>query len=131
MKHLKHTSILTYNRSAAERSSRMLIGYARVSTDDQTLDLQVAALEAAGCARRRLYPDNARGVKTDRPGLGKAVEVVREGDTFVVWRLDRLGRTLPHLLQLVEDLKGRQVGFRSLPESIDTTSPTGELVFHI
>jgi DNA invertase Pin-like site-specific DNA recombinase len=109
----------------------MLIGYARVSTDDQTLDLQVDALEAAGCARRRIYTDTASGAKTDRPGLGKALEVVREGDTLVVWRLDRLGRTLPHLLQLVEDLNGRQIGFRSLTESIDTTSPTGEWVFHI
>jgi DNA invertase Pin-like site-specific DNA recombinase len=109
----------------------MLIGYARVSTDDQTLDLQLDALTATGCAPRRIYTDTASGAKSDRPGLAKALEVLREGDTLVVWRLDRLGRTLPHLLQLVEELKTRSIGFRSLTESIDTTTPSGELIFHI
>ncbi len=107
----------------------MLIGYARVSTDDQTLDLQLDALKEASCTQT--YKDTASGAKTDRPGLGRALEVLREGDTLVVWRLDRLGRTLPHLLQLVEDLKAKHIGFRSLTESIDTTSPSGELIFHI
>jgi DNA invertase Pin-like site-specific DNA recombinase len=109
----------------------MLIGYARVSTDDQTLDLQLDALKAVGCPPSRIYTDTASGAKTARPGLAKALEILREGDTLVVWRLDRLGRTLPHLLQLVEELKSRQIGFKSLTESIDTTTPSGELVFHI
>ncbi len=109
----------------------MLIGYARVSTDDQTLDSQLDALEAAGCASRRIYTDTVSGARSDRPGLAKALEILREGDTLVVWRLDRLGRSLPHLLQLVEDLKTRNIGLRSLTESIDTTTPSGELIFHI
>ncbi len=109
----------------------MLIGYARISTDDQTFDLQLDALKAAGCDAQRIYTDTASGAKTDRPGLTRAIDVAREGDTLVVWRLDRLGRTLPHLLQLVEELKRRGVGFRSLTESIDTTSPSGQLIFHI
>lgn len=107
----------------------MLIGYARVSTDDQTLDLQTDALRAAGC--ERTYSDQVSGAKTERPGLNKALDVVREGDTLVVWRLDRLGRTLPHLITLIDELKNREVGFRSLTESIDTTTPSGELIFHI
>lgn len=107
----------------------MKIGYARVSTDDQTLDLQTDALKAVECAR--IYTDQASGAKTQRPGLTKALDILREGDTLVVWRLDRLGRTLPHLLQLIEELKSRSIGFQSLTESIDTTTPAGELVFHI
>lgn len=109
----------------------MLIGYARVSTDDQTLDLQVDALTAAGCEARRIYTDQVSGTTTERAGLAKALEMLREGDTLVVWRLDRLGRSLPHLIAVVEDLKARHIGFRSLTESIDTTTPAGELVFHI
>ncbi len=109
----------------------MLIGYARVSTDDQTLDLQLDALTSTGCERRRIYTDTASGAKTDRPGLAKALDQVREGDTLVVWRLDRLGRSLPHLIQVVGDLKARNIGFKSLTESIDTTTPAGELIFHI
>src|SRR5690349_15412935 len=109
----------------------MLIGYARVSTDDQTLDLQLDALKAAGCERRRVYTDTASGAKTDRPGLAKALDMLREGDILVVWRLDRLGRSLPHLIEVVGDLKGRHIGFKSLTENIDTTTPAGELIFHI
>ena len=107
----------------------MLIGYARVSTDDQSLDLQIDALNAANCAK--VYSDTASGAKTEREGLSRALDALREGDTFVVWRLDRLGRTLPHLIQLVEELKSRNVGFRSLQESIDTSSSSGQLIFHI
>lgn len=107
----------------------MLVGYARVSTDDQTLHLQTDALTAAGC--KRTYTDQISGARTDRPGLTKALDVLREGDTLVVWRLDRLGRTLPHLITLIDELKQRSVGFCSLTENIDTTTPSGELIFHI
>ncbi len=107
----------------------MLIGYARISTDDQTLNLQLDALHEAKC--EKVYRDVASGAKTDRPGLAKALEMARAGDTLIVWRLDRLGRSLPHLIQVVEDLKNRQVGFRSLTENIDTTTPAGELIFHV
>jgi DNA invertase Pin-like site-specific DNA recombinase len=109
----------------------MLIGYARVSTDDETLDLQLDGLKAAGCEARRIYTDQVSGARTDRPGLARALDTLREGDTLIVWRLDRLGRSLPHLIQIVGDLKARHIGFRSLTESIDTTTPAGELVFHI
>jgi DNA invertase Pin-like site-specific DNA recombinase len=107
----------------------MLIGYARVSTTDQNLDLQRDALKSAGC--EKVYEDRASGAKTERPGLEKALEALRAGDTLVVWRLDRLGRSLSHLIGTVGELQSRGVGFMSLQESIDTTSPTGNLVFHI
>jgi len=107
----------------------MLIGYARVSTLDQNLDLQLDALKAAGC--QKLFQDKASGAKSERPGLVDALEELREGDTLVVWRLDRLGRSLPHLITTVAGLKERGVGFKSLQEAIDTTSSTGNLVFHI
>lgn len=106
-----------------------LIGYARVSTDDQTLDLQLDALEHAGCAR--VFRETAHGAKTERPQLEAALDQVLAGDTLVVWRLDRLGRSLPHLIEVVEQLRRRGVGLRSLTEGIDTTTATGELVFHI
>ena len=105
------------------------IGYARVSTGDQDTALQLDALRNAGC--ERLFEDKASGVKTDRPGLAEAIRYVRDGDTLTVWKLDRLGRSMTHLLQTVSDLEGRGVGFRSLTENIDTTTPTGRLVFHI
>ncbi len=107
----------------------MLIGYARVSTQDQHLDLQRDALKAAGC--EKVHEDRASGAKTERPGLETALEALRPGDTLVVWRLDRLGRTLPHLIHTVSQLQERGVGFKSLTEAIDTTSSTGNLVFHI
>src|SRR5919205_61550 len=98
----------------------MLIGYARVSTLDQTLALQQDALTAAGC--EQLYTDTVSGSVTDRPGLSQALSHLRPGDTLVVWRLDRLGRNLPHLIETVATLADRGVGFRSLQEQIDTTS---------
>ena len=107
----------------------MKIGYARVSRDEQTLDLQTDALEKAGC--ERIFTDKASGAKESRPGLDKALEHLRPGDTLVVWRLDRLGRSLKHLIGLVEDLNAKGVGFASLTESIDTTTSNGKLVFHI
>src|SRR4029434_5499780 len=97
----------------------MLIGYARVSTHDQTLALQQDALKQAGC--ERLFTDTASGAKTDRPGLEEAVEYVRPGDTLVVWKLDRLGRSLPHLIETITQLQSRGIGFKSLTEQIDTT----------
>ena len=107
----------------------MLIGYERVSTDDQNLALQNDALQAAGCDK--IFSDKMSGVKADRPGLQQALDYVRSGDTLVVWRLDRLGRSLKDLIALVEDLDRRQVGFRSLQESIDTTTSGGKLIFHV
>ena len=107
-----------------------LIGYARVSTAEQDLALQLDALQAAGTTR--IFEDRGvSGAKTERPGLTAALSFLREGDTLVVWKLDRLGRSMTHLLHTVTDLESRGVGFRSLTENVDTTTPTGRLVFHI
>jgi DNA invertase Pin-like site-specific DNA recombinase len=107
----------------------MQIGYARVSTDDQTLNLQLDALTTAGCDR--IFRDTFSGAKADRPGLSQALDHLRPGDTLVVWRLDRLGRSLRHLIETITALEQRGIGFRSLTESIDTTTPGGKLIFHI
>src|SRR3954447_7949462 len=107
----------------------MLIGYARISTLDQTLALQQDALSAAGC--EQLYTDTVSGSVTERPGLTQALSHLRTGDTLVVWRLDRLGRSLAHLIDTIRDLQQRGVGFRSLQEQIDTTTSGGKLVFHV
>lgn len=106
------------------------VGYVRVSTTDQDVALQRDALEAIGV--ERIYEDHGvSGAKAERPGLNEALAYLREGDTLVVWKLDRLGRSMTHLLQTVTELEGRGVGFRSLTENVDTTTPTGRLVFHI
>jgi DNA invertase Pin-like site-specific DNA recombinase len=107
----------------------MLVGYARVSTAEQSLDLQLDALRAAGC--ERLFTDIASGAKAERQGLTEALVYVRPGDTLVVWKLDRLGRSLRHLIEVVTALHERGVGFRSLQESIDTTTSGGKLIFHV
>ena len=107
----------------------MLIGYARISTHDQNLDLQRDALGAAGCAR--IYEDRLSGAASARPGLAKMREALREGDTLVVWRLDRLGRSLKDLIAWALWLEEQGVGLRSLHEAIDTTTPAGKLTFHI
>src|SRR5512146_2655675 len=107
----------------------MLVGYARVSTADQTLGLQNDALTQAGC--ERVFTDTASGSRTDRPGLDEALEFLRPGDTLVVWRLDRLGRSLRHLIDTLGGLDQRGIGFRSLQEQIDTTTSGGKLVFHV
>src|SRR5918998_6762537 len=107
----------------------MRTGYARVSTDDQTLNLQLDALNAAGCAQ--IFTDRVSGAKAERPGLTNALGHLRDGDTLVVWRLDRLGRSLPHLIETVTALAERGVGFQSLTEAIDTTHTGGRLIFHI
>lgn len=107
----------------------MFIGYARVSMQDQNLDLQKDALKLAGC--EKIYVDTMTGEAKNRPGLEQTLQMLREGDTLVVWRLDRLGRSLKHLIELVAELSQKKVGLRSLQESIDTTSPSGKLVFHL
>ena len=105
------------------------IGYARVSTTDQDPALQLDALAAAGCAK--VFEDRASGARADRPGLRGALDYAREGDVLVTWKLDRLGRSLPHLIETVAGLERRGVGFRSLTEAVDTTTPGGRLVFHL
>jgi DNA invertase Pin-like site-specific DNA recombinase len=107
----------------------MLIGYARVSTHDQTLNLQQDALTKDGCTK--IFTDTASGAQAERKGLEQALSYVRNGDTLVVWRLDRLGRSLPHLIATMTDLEVRGIGFKSLTENIDTTTSGGKLIFHI
>jgi DNA invertase Pin-like site-specific DNA recombinase len=107
----------------------MLIGYARVSTFEQNLNLQKDALKAVGC--EKIFEDHISGAASSRPGMNKAIEFLRKGDTLVVWRLDRLGRSLKHLIEVVSLLEERHIGFKSLQEAIDTTSSGGKLIFHI
>jgi DNA invertase Pin-like site-specific DNA recombinase len=107
----------------------MLIGYARVSTNDQNLELQTDALTKAGC--EKVFTDKASGAKSDRVGLAEALEFMRKGDTLCVWKLDRLGRSLKHLIETVLTLQEAGKGFRSLQEHIDTTTSGGKLIFHI
>ncbi len=106
-----------------------LVGYARVSTHSQDASLQRDALTLAGCVK--IFEDEISGAKAERPGLAAALAFLREGDSLVVWRLDRLGRSLPHLIETVNTLGERGVGFRSLTEGVDTVTPNGRLVFHI
>ena len=107
-------------------------GYARVSTDDQNLALQLHALTHHGIPASQIFRDKLSGAKSDRPGLTKCIDALESGDVLVVWRLDRLGRSMRHLITLVEDLRDRGVGFRSLQEgAIDTTNASGELIFNI
>lgn len=107
----------------------MIIGYARVSTIEQSLDLQVDALKKAGCGK--VYEDVASGAQASRPGLAEAMQYLRAGDTLVVWRLDRVGRSLSHLIESIRDLSERGIGFWSLQERIDTTTSGGKLIFHV
>lgn len=107
----------------------MLIGYARVSTADQDPQLQIDALEAAGIDR--LFTDHASGAATSRPAFDQMMQTLRPGDTVMVWRLDRLGRSMKHLLELVADFEAREVGLRSLNEQLDTTTANGRLIFHV
>lgn len=107
----------------------MLIGYARVSTQDQKPELQLDALKAAGC--EKVFVERASGAQRDRPELKAALDYMRSGDTLVVWKLDRLARSVKQLIETVEGLEDQQIGFRSLTEAIDTTTPGGKLVFHI
>lgn len=107
----------------------MLVGYARVSTQDQNLALQLDALKAAGC--EKVFVEKASGAQRDRPELKAALEYVRAGDSLVVWKLDRLARSLKQLIETVEHLGSRQIGLRSLTEAIDTETAGGKLVFHV
>ncbi len=107
----------------------MLVGYARVSTIDQNPELQLDALTAAGC--EKVFVEKASGAQRDRPELAAALAYARKGDTIVVWKLDRLARSMRQLIETIEGLEGRGVGFRSLTEAIDTTTAGGKLVFHI
>jgi DNA invertase Pin-like site-specific DNA recombinase len=107
----------------------MLIGYVRVSTNDQNTDLQRNALVSAGC--EQIFEDKISGKSTDRPGLKKAMKALKAGDSLVVWKLDRLGRSVRHLIGLIEDLKGKGVHFRSLTDSIDTGTAMGRFFFHV
>ncbi len=111
----------------------MLVGYMRVSSesDRQTTDLQRDALLVAGVDSRNLFEDHASGARDDRLGLTQVMEFVQPGDVLIVWKLDRLGRSLAHLLSIVTSLKDKQVAFRSLTEGMDTTTPSGELLFHV
>ncbi|MBM1818110.1 recombinase family protein [Sulfitobacter pseudonitzschiae] len=105
------------------------VGYARISTADQSLAPQIDALKAAGCGE--IFEDCVSGAKTDRPGLNQALDHLRSGDTLIVWKLDRLGRSMSHLIDTVRDLDQRGIGFKSLTEGIDTTTSGGTLVFHL
>ena len=107
----------------------MLIGYARVSTQDQNLDLQRTALTQANC--EKIYEDQISGTRSERPGLKIALEVLRKGDTLVVWKLDRLGRSVKGLVDLTNDLSKRGIHFKSLIDSIDTSTPSGRFFFHV
>jgi len=107
----------------------MLIGYARVSTQDQNLDLQIEALTKADC--KKIFDDKISGSRAERPGLANVLEMLREGDTLVVWKLDRLGRSVKNLVDLVGELHKRGVQFKSLTDSIDTATPSGRFFFHV
>jgi DNA invertase Pin-like site-specific DNA recombinase len=107
----------------------MLIGYARVSTADQDLGSQTLALEKAGCGK--IFTDTISGAKFERPGLTEALDFARDGDCLVIWKLDRLGRSIKGLIELSADLSARKIDLRSLTEGIDTSTPTGRLMFHI
>lgn len=108
---------------------RMMIGYARVSTQDQNLDLQTEALTRAGC--EKIYEDKISGVRVERPGLTRALEMLREGDTLVVWKLDRLGRSVKQLVDMVGELHKQGIQFKSLTDAIDTGTPAGRFFFHV
>lgn len=108
------------------------IGYARVSTLEQELDLQIDALKNAGCLHKNIFIDKISGAKSERPGLNKCLDSLKEGDTLIVWRLDRLGRSMPHLISLIEGLRKKKISFKSICDGeIDTTTASGELIFNI
>ena len=122
----------TFKMASHEFQQQRLIGYARVSTGDQELSLQIDSLLKHGVKREHIFCDKLSGAKADRPGLLLCQESLRRGDTLLVWRLDRLGRSLRHFVTMIEDLKEREIGFRSICDGIiDTTTPSGELIFHV
>lgn len=128
--HLTANRTLSALNEKTDKSPLMTdIGYARVSTGDQDTALQLDALKKAGC--EKLFEDKASGMKTDRPGLADAIRYARDGDTLTVWKLDRLGRSMKHLIEIITELEVKGVGFRSITENIDTTTSGGRLVFHL
>jgi DNA invertase Pin-like site-specific DNA recombinase len=124
-----HASTSFNKDPAPQRNFIMLIGYARVSTQDQNLELQTEALTKAGC--KKIFEDKVTGSRAERPGLTKTQEALREGDTLVVWKLDRLGRSVKNLVDLVEELHKKGVQFKSLTDAIDTGTPSGRFFFHV
>lgn len=115
-----------------KNSTHRLVGYARVSKGEQNLDLQLDALNDVGCNKECIFVDKVSGAKDKRPGLDSCLDELKEGDVLVVWRLDRLGRSMVHLVSTIEELKANGIGFRSISDGVvDTTSPSGELVFNI
>ena len=109
-----------------------LIGYARVSTSGQELNLQLDALKQAGCKKQQIFTDQISGSKAERPGLAECLKELKKGDTLIIWRLDRLGRSLRNLIDIVERLQKRGVGFRSINDGgIDTNTASGEMIFNI
>ena len=127
--HMVFSISIRNNEFREDRKDIMLIGYARVSTQDQNLELQTEALTKAGC--KKIFEDKVSGSRTERPGLFKAQEALRDGDTLVVWKLDRLGRSVKHLVDLVGQLHKQGVQFKSLTDSIDTATPSGRFFFHV
>jgi len=118
-----------YHITSFDKELFMLIGYARVSTQDQNLSLQLEALKKAGC--EKIFKDKTSGSRADRPGLNKALELLRKDDTLIVWKLDRLGRSVKHLVNLVGELRQEGVQFKSITDSIDTGTPSGRFFFHV
>jgi DNA invertase Pin-like site-specific DNA recombinase len=125
----KSTATRKLLKGTTPRYRSMLIGYARVSTQDQNLELQIEALTKASCTK--IFEDKISGSRAERPGLTKAQESLREGDTLVVWKLDRLGRSVKNLVNLVGELHKQGIRFRSLTDAIDTGTPSGRFFFHV
>ena len=122
---------MTKKNGTLQTKSRF-IGYARVSKGEQNLNLQTDALEEAGCTKDLVFVDKISGAKAKRPGLDACLKELRQGDVLIVWRLDRLGRSMAHLVAMIEELKEKGIGFRSISDGVvDTTSPSGELVFNL
>src|SRR5258707_8644899 len=127
-----HRDRLQSNPMVAASDGARLVGYARVSTQDQDLALQIDALLKYGVAEDLIFTDKASGAKHQRPGLDACLAQLRDGDVLLVWRLDRLGRSVRHFVTLIDQLREKSIGFRSVCDgAIDTTTPSGELIFHV
>lgn len=123
---------MRHKKQPQSKTKNKLVGYARVSTNEQDVKLQLDALKKAGCNEKFIFVDKASGARTERPGLDACLKTLAAGDTLLVWRLDRLGRSMPHLVALVEDLLKKKIAFKSICDgAIDTTTASGELVFNI